>query len=145
MLDLFWLHTFAGGLIADRSRMSPMSNEHDWPDELDALHAAPKYHGVLFENEFVRVLDTRIPAGESVPLHTHRWPSALYILSWSDFLRRDAEGVVLMDSRTLEKVDSESAVWLEPLPPHTLENVGAVEFRAISVEVKRKESAGPKG
>jgi len=113
-----------------------MSNRQDWPDELDALHAAPQYHALLFENEFVRVLDTRIPPGQTVPLHTHRWPSALYIRSWSDFVRRDAEGITVMDSRTIAKIPEESALWSGSLPPHTLENVGDVEFRAISIELK---------
>jgi quercetin dioxygenase-like cupin family protein len=53
--------------------MSLMSNQQDWPDELDALNAAPQYHALLFENEAVRVLDTRVPPGQMVPPHTHRW------------------------------------------------------------------------
>jgi len=32
-----------------------------WPDELDALSAAPQNHRVLLENERVRVLQTHIP------------------------------------------------------------------------------------
>lgn len=44
--------------------------------------------------------------------------------------------MTLVDSRTLEKLPPESAAWSGPLPPHTLENVGDVEFRAISVELK---------
>ena len=116
-----------------------MLNPADWPDELDALRAAAKHHVLLFENEFVRVLDTRIPPGEMVPLHTHRWPSTLYILTWSDFVRRDRGGLTVVDSRTLGKIDAESAVWSGPLPPHTLENVGVVELRVISVELKCAE------
>jgi quercetin dioxygenase-like cupin family protein len=106
------------------------------PDELDALVAAPKHHILLFENEFVRVLDTNVPPGETVPLHTHRWPSTLYILSFSDFVRRDGEGNVVVDSRKTSKPVQGSAVWSEPLAAHTLENVGKKELRVISVEVK---------
>jgi hypothetical protein len=106
------------------------------PEELDALTAAPHHHVLLFENEFVCVLDTRVPPGETVPLHTHRWPSALYIRTWSDFVRRDAEGSMVVDSRTITKVPEESALWSGPLSPHTLENVGDSELRAISVELK---------
>jgi hypothetical protein len=113
-----------------------MPNQSPWPEELDALIAAPHHHTLLFENEFVRVLDTRVPPGETVPLHTHRWPSALYIRSWSDFLRRDAEGLTIVDSRTIGKIPEESVLWSGPLPPHTLENVGNLELRAISVELK---------
>lgn len=108
----------------------------DSPEDLDALVAAPKNHTLLFENEAVRVLDTRVGPGETVPLHTHRWPSALYIMSWSDFVRRDGEGMVVVDSRRGGELPEGSALWSGPLAPHTLENVGASELRAISVEVK---------
>jgi mannose-6-phosphate isomerase-like protein (cupin superfamily) len=106
------------------------------PDELDALVAAPKHHILLFENEFVRVLDTNVPPGETVPLHTHCWPSTLYILSWSDFVRRDREGNIVVDSRNVSKLAPGSTVWSEALAAHTLENVGETELRVISVEMK---------
>lgn len=105
-------------------------------DSLDALSAAPRNHRVLFENERVRVLDTSVAPGETVPLHTHRWPSVLYILAWSDFVRRGAEGEVLLDSRRSGAVAPGMALWSGPLGPHTLENVGESELRAISVELK---------
>jgi hypothetical protein len=113
-----------------------MSTQQDWSDELDALNAAPQYHALLFENEFVRVLEARIPAGQMTPLHTHRWPGALYILGWSDFVRRDGEGSIVMDSRITGRIPEQSALWSGPLPPHTLENVGESELRTISVELK---------
>jgi hypothetical protein len=81
--------------------MSPMPNQPLWPEELDALTATPHHHTLLFENELVRVLDTRIPPGQTVPLHSHRWPSALYIRSWSDFIRRNADGLTIVNSRTI--------------------------------------------
>lgn len=111
----------------------------DWPEELDALVAAPKHHALLFENDAVRVLDTRVVPGDMVPLHTHRWPSTLYLMSWSDFVRRDAVGAVVVDSRTGKELQTGTAVWSPPLKPHTLENVGTSELRAISVEVKDAE------
>jgi hypothetical protein len=119
--------------------MATETIRQDWPEELDALVAAPKNHTLLFENEAVRVLDTRVAHGETVPLHTHRWPSALYIMNWSDFLRRDKEGLVVVDSRVGGKLPEGSALWSGPLAPHTLENVGAGELRTISVEVKGGE------
>jgi hypothetical protein len=108
----------------------------NWPDELEALIAAPEYHILLFENDQVRVLDTMIPPGHTVPLHTHRWPAVLCILSWNDFVRRNGEGEIVADSRASRKPPTKSAFWSEPLPPHTLENVGETEIRVISVELK---------
>jgi quercetin dioxygenase-like cupin family protein len=116
--------------------MSIMSHQQDWPDELDALNAAPQYHALLFENEAVRVLETRIRPGQTVPLHTHRWPSVLYIVSWSDFVRRDGKKTIVVDSRITGKILQGSALWSGPLPSHTLENVGESELRTISVELK---------
>jgi hypothetical protein len=113
-----------------------MHNAAEWPPELDALVAAPGHHRLLLENDTVRVLDTRIAPGETVPLHTHRWPSRLYVVRWSEFVRRDAEGRVVVDSRLGKPMAAETTVWTGPLPPHTLENVGTVELRLLSVEVK---------
>ena len=108
-----------------------------WPACLDALVAAPRHHTLLLETERVRVLETHIPPGEVVPLHTHRWPSVLYVLSGSDFVRRDAEGQVLLDTRAgVVRGGERGVTWAEPLPPHSLENVGAVDIRVISVELK---------
>jgi len=81
------------------------------------MTAAPGHHAVLLENETVRVLDTRLRPGERTPVHTHRWPSVLCVVSWSDFVRYDAAGQVLVDSRTFaEKPAVGSAIWSGPLP-----------------------------
>lgn len=108
------------------------------PDELDALKAAPQHHSLLFENEWVRVLDTCIPAGERTAVHTHCWPSQLYVLSWSDLVRRDARGVAILDSRTVEQLETPPVtMWSDPLPAHSLENVGPIDLRVIGVELKQ--------
>jgi hypothetical protein len=108
-----------------------------WPPELDALVAAPAHHTLLFENEHVRVLDTNIAAGDRTPVHTHRWPAAMYILSWTTFVRYDPEGQVLLDSRQVPTFATPPpVVWSAPLPPHALENVGETDMHVISVEVK---------
>ena len=112
-------------------------NPANWPAELDALVAAPGHHTLLFENDSVRILDTRIRAGERTPVHTHRWPAALYIQSWSQFIRRDDAGAVMLDSRTVPTLrESPKALWSPPLPPHSLENVGTNDLHVISVELK---------
>ena len=108
-------------------------------DPLDALTAAPHFHRVLLENEIVRVLDTSVRPGEIVPLHTHSWPAVLYIVSWSDCVRRDADGRITMDSRNATALAPGAALWSGPLPPHTLENVGDSELRVIAVEQKQAQ------
>ena len=111
-------------------------NKQQFPEELDALTAAPEHHNLLFENESVRVLDTCIPPGQTTPLHTHRWPGTLYIVSSSHFVRRGEDGAVIVDSRTIAPIVAGSALWSAPLGPHTLENVGTCNLRVIAVELK---------
>jgi hypothetical protein len=97
-----------------------MSNSSPWPDFLDAMIAAPKHHALIFENEQVRVLDTRIPVGDIVPVHTHRWPAMYYTIAFSDFIRRDQDGKILFDSRTMSGPRA-PANWADCLPPHSVE------------------------
>jgi hypothetical protein len=109
----------------------------DDPGELDAMLAAPDHHEVLLENDRVRVLDTRLAAGERTPIHTHASSAALYVMSWSDFLRRDANGNIIVDSRSWDRQPAiGEALWLPPLPPHSVENIGTRELRLIAVELK---------
>ena len=111
--------------------------EWPWPDSPDALTAAPDYHKVILENERVRVLDTSMRAGERTPVHTHRWPAVLYVLSWSDFIRYDDNGNVLLDSREVDALKvAPTVLWSAPLPPHSLLNIGTADMHIISVELK---------
>lgn len=115
------------------------SAEWIWPDELDALKADRTHHRLLFENEIVRVLDTFIPPGAMTELHTHKWPSSLYILSWSDFIRFDKDGNVVLDSRNIKSAPTTAtALWSEPLIPHRLKNIGPKDIHIVSVEIKQQ-------
>ena len=108
-----------------------------WPDSLDALAAAPESHRRLFENDAVRVVETRIAPGETTEVHTHRWPGILYILSFGDFVRRNADGLVLVDTRKGGELPQPgTAIWSGSLSPHTLENVDTSEIHVIGVELK---------
>lgn len=108
-----------------------------WPDTLDALVAAAGNHTVLLENERVRVVQTRILPGDVTPVHTHRWPSVLFVFAGSDLVRFDEQGKVLMDTREAgEPLKLHAPVWQEALPPHSVKNVGGAEFRGVQVELK---------
>ena len=106
---------------------------------LDAMVVAPDHHCVLIENDRVRVLDTRLRPGERTPVHAHEWPAALYVLSWSDFVRYDPEGKVLVDSRTMGGAPrAGGALWAAPLMPHYVKNVGDSDLHIIAVELKQR-------
>ena len=113
------------------------STDWTWPDNLDAVIAAPKHHVLLMENEQVRVLETIIAPGEQTPVHTHRWPSVTYLRQWSPFVRTDQHGAVLVDTRTIPAMANPGAVlWTPALDPHALQNVGEVDLHIITVEIK---------
>ena len=115
----------------------PNQQHWPWPESLDALTAAPDHHHLLFENESVRVLNTRIAPGDITPVHTHRWSSAFYVQTWSDFIRRDGEGNVALDTRQVESLATPPRViWSDPSPPHSVENVGTEDLWVIAVELK---------
>jgi hypothetical protein len=86
-----------------------------WPDELDALIAAPEHHKLLLENDTIRVLDTLIRPKEITALHTHKWPASLYIMSWSDLLDTMKIIILLLIHGTLKN-------HLYPLLPFGLNN-----------------------
>ena len=116
----------------------------EWPDALDALVAAPGFHQLVFENDDVRVLDTRIGPGQVTPVHTHRWPAILYVLSTGHFVRRDDLGGLLGDTRVSGTVpEIGSTVRVEAMPPHTVENVDSCEMRLLNIELKHTD--GPSG
>ena len=104
---------------------------------LDALLKAAGHHAPLLENGAVRVLDTKVRPGERTPVHAHEWPAALYVLSWSDFVRYDPDGKVLVDSRTMaSRPAAGPALWSGPIGPHYVENVGQGDLHILAVEIK---------
>ncbi len=113
-------------------------NPADWPKEKDAVLAAPTNHKVLLENDKVRVLDVRVAPGEVEAVHSHRWPSVLYILAAGDFIDRDGSGNVIFDTRTLATpLSFPLTMFKEPEAPHSVENLSkTVTLHLVRVEMK---------
>jgi hypothetical protein len=123
--------------------MNDIDSVHPATHLLDAMVKAPDHHFVLLDNSTVRVLDTKVEPGQRTPVHAHEWPAALYVLSWSDFVRYDPEGNVLLDSRTFAtKPAVGSALWGAPIGPHFVENVGSTVLHILAVEIKGAVAAG---
>lgn len=111
----------------------------DWPAELDAVAAAPKNHKILLENDKVRVLEVTMAPGEVEALHHHRWPSVLHIMEAGDFIDRDGEGGVILDSRELAKpLAFPLTMWKGPEAPHSVENLSQTQpIRLLRIEMKQ--------
>jgi hypothetical protein len=107
------------------------------PGDLDGPIAAPHHHTVVFENEHIRVLDTVIRVGDTAPLHTHLAKHLLLVSSGSHFIRRDAAGAVLVDTRATEPpFVMPRFSWSNGTPAHTLENTGEDDIRITAIELK---------
>ena len=101
-----------------------------YPDGYDAVQAAPKSHKVIFENEFVRVLEVTIPPpGTTEPMHHHHWPG--FIINWdtgggSSHIRYHRADGTVRDSPGKEAPrhpGSWSIHWMKPEPMHAIEVV----------------------
>ncbi|MCI0387210.1 MAG: cytoplasmic protein [Acidobacteria bacterium] len=99
------------------------------PQDLDPLKVAGDTHKLVFENAFVRVLETRVPPGKTEPWHQHGRRVVVYL---SDFHTRSTErGGKPQDN--LRK--GGSVRWSDPVI-HMVENIGKTEGHVISVELK---------
>src|SRR5947199_7229601 len=77
--------------IRSDSSADPLRLE-DTPSELDGVLADPAHHRVLFEDAEVRVVETRISAGEETPVHVHPQRRLVIALSGTSFARHDVHG-----------------------------------------------------
>lgn len=107
-------------------------------DRFDGPLAAPAHHRLVYEDERVRIVEFRVPPGDFVPVHTHRYATLNYVVAHSDFVSYDADGRPKFDSRTGPSAIREGEVFrLAPYPPlHAVENVGDSELHGLSVEFK---------
>jgi hypothetical protein len=99
--------------------------------------AAPQHHELVIENARVRVLRVCIaPGTDCAGSHSSLGKRCLHT-ERRRFVRRDREGKVVFDTRTAPLPSIAPAVtWVEPLPPHSVENVGTREIRWLTIELK---------
>lgn len=96
--------------------------------KLDPVHTNPDLYRVLFENEFVRVLEYRDRPGDRTTPHQHP-DSVMYTLS--SFDRRLISG----DQSREVRIETGTASWL-PAQEHAGENVGETDTHVLFVELK---------
>jgi hypothetical protein len=65
-------------------------------------------------------------------------------VSWSDFVRRHAQGHVLVDTRMIgPAMEPGRGLCGEALPPHSLDNVGSTVLGIMSTEIKPVDFVQP--
>lgn len=111
-----------------------------FPEGYDAVQAAPHSHKVIFENQFVRVLEVTVPPpGTTEPMHHHRWPS--FFLDWdtgggSPHIRyHRGDGSVVDQPAKAEPTHpgAWSVQWMKPEPMHAIEVVDMPKAASISL------------
>jgi hypothetical protein len=103
----------------------PQSND----DSLDSLKVCAATQKLIFENEFVRVIDDQIPVGVAEPLHRHRHG---VVISLTD---STYETVSQGGNKTVSQHKEGTALWSEATV-HTVKNVGSTLAHAIRIEIK---------
>jgi hypothetical protein len=98
-------------------------------DPLDSLKVCKDTQKLIFENQFVRVIDDIIPPGVTEPRHRHRHGVAVYL---SDYVTEQTtdDGKTTQSQRRLGMAN-----WAEPTI-HTVKNLGTTNSHAIRIELK---------
>jgi hypothetical protein len=98
--------------------------------ELDPLIVCADTQKLIFENQFVRVVDDRIPAGGGEPLHRHRHGVVIYL---TDYKVEQTS----MPERKVSRAERKfgAASWSEAVV-HEVKNIGVTPSHAIRIELK---------
>src|ERR1700730_2405471 len=104
-----------------------------WPqaadDPLDSLKVCQDTQRLIFENQFVRVIDDQIPIGITEPLHRHRHGVVVYINTYTN------EQISQDGKRTVGERKAGTASWSDETV-HTVKNTGSTPSHAIRIELK---------
>jgi hypothetical protein len=98
--------------------------------ELDPLKVCADTQKLIFENQFVRVVDDVIPVGGGEPLHRHRHGVVIYL---TDYKVEQTSMPGHKVSRSDRKFGS--AIWSEAVV-HEVKNIGSTPSHAIRIELK---------
>lgn len=96
---------------------------------LDPVAISPQLYTVKFENDRVRVLEYRLKAGGSEPLHSHH-PGVVIAFGDSTVKTTLPDG-----SEATHPAHSGDVLWREEVT-HAVQNVGSTEAHYFAVELK---------
>ncbi len=119
-------------LLTQEVRLTPITRRsHSKMSENDARITAAETHRLIFENESLRILESRVKPGQVVPFHTHQWDSLILTLQGSEFQVNDGGDVKTENwMPTAEKSEGSSCLY-------SYRNIGNAEFRALIFEFKK--------
>ena len=98
--------------------------------DLDPLKVTPQTHKLLFENQFVRVIESKVLTGETQPKHSHPRSVTVYLADADAEIKTFPDGKISRVHRT-----AGTAGWSEATV-HAIKNVGATSSHTIRIELK---------
>ena len=104
-----------------------------WPqaadDPLDSLKVCKETQHLIFENQFVRVIDDQIPPGVTEPMHRHRHSVSVYMSDYTN------EQTTQDGKKTVQSRKAGVVSWSEATV-HTVTNTGSTPSHQIRIELK---------
>jgi hypothetical protein len=98
-------------------------------DPLDALKVCPDQQKLIFENQFVRIIDDQVPVGGTEAMHHHPHGVVVYLAD-STSASTTQDGKVTTSNRK-----ANTAAWSEPAT-HSVRNVSNTASHAIRIDIK---------
>jgi hypothetical protein len=101
--------------------------------DTDAVKIHDPNMTVALENDYVRVLNVKIPPGGREPWHTHTWPAVVIYFRLPPSQRFTADG-----KKSTRDELKQLQVTYDPngQPSHSIENLGTFVYQAYRVELK---------
>jgi hypothetical protein len=106
-----------------------IARPQDADDPLDSLKVCKDTQKLIFENQFVRVIDDQIPPGVTEPMHRHRHGVAVYLNTYVN------EQITQDGRKTRQDRKAGTAQWAEATV-HSVTNIDTVPSHAIRIELK---------
>jgi hypothetical protein len=99
-------------------------------DDQDVLKVIPENYKLLFENQFVRVIETRVPPGAEEKPHRHMRGVSICMTEYT------VESRILPDGQWVRSDRKHGTVYWSESSLHVLRNVGKTTSHTIRVELK---------
>ena len=124
------------------ANMKMTTKKWEWPENLDALKAAPDNHKVVYEDDKVRVLAVILDGKKSEPIHTHKWKSIMWIAKpivpcqINNYKRDKSGNLIKSDSILIKEMPVDVGQLVDPEGPTSITNLGSENGVAYRVEFK---------
>ena len=121
-----------------------LTEEWKWPENLDALKAAPDNHKIVYEDDNMRILAVILDGKKSEPVHTHKYKSVMWIAKpivpcLINTYKKDEKGnLVKADSMTINEMPVNIGQMVDPEGPTSITNLGSDNGIAYRVELKKE-------